>query len=327
MFPSGQERAELSWRTRDWEPHILKALPDLEPVESLYALRELLWCREILLEPLTIEVAGAAENVLSTIHCGDRLIAGVEANRDDWTGIEEAWRAVAMPLVTDARLDGNQSLFEARLDALERSCKDSSEFQHKINHERCLWAVYSLDFEELSRLLDGWQLGDCNQMWKIRKAALLTETGRHDESGPLLEEALNSIREDWGSSGNIAVATLESWAMASTLNDVTRRAVFRRWDELASWKCHSWDELDHLARAMRATEDKKGKPSYELGISRPTSIRWSNDRYTRIVAAYRAVRLPEVTGLPPTLPGGDSPIPTAAASGLLKLAADELGRC
>ena len=325
VFPAGPERAELSWRTNDWEPHILKVLPNLEPVERLNALRELSWLREILLEPITIEFATAAENVLGTIDCESRLLAGVEVNGDDWAEIQEAWQAVAFALVTDARLDCNQPLFERLLDALEQSCENSPDCQHRIHHERCLWAVYSLDFKELSRLLDRWQLGDCNQIWRIRKAALLTEIGHHDESGPLLEEALNSIRDNYGSSGDIAVATLESWALGSTLNYGTRRSVFRRWDELASWKCHAWDELDHLARAMRGTEEKKDKPSYELAISRTTRVRWSNDSYTRTIAAYRAVHLPEVTGLPPVnIPSGDLPIPTAAASGLLKLAASEL---
>ena len=324
VFPSGSERAEVSSRIRDWEPHILKALPDLDPVERLYALRELSWLREILLEPITIEFATAAENVLGTIDCEHRLIDGVEAISDDWVGIEEAWQTIAFASITDARLDRNQPLFDRLLHTLEQSCENSSDCQHRVHHERCLWAVYSLDFEEAGRLLDKWHLGDCDQIWKVRKAALLTEIGRHDDSGPLLEEALNSIRESYGSSGNIAVATLEGWALGSTLNEGTRRSVFRRWNELASWKCHSWDELDHLARAMRGTEERKGKPSYELGISRSTGIRWSNDMYRRTIAAYRAVRLPEVTGLPPTIPRGDSPIRTAAASGILKLAADEL---
>ena len=325
VFPSGPERAEISWRTNDWEPHMLKALPNLEPVEGLYALRELSWLREILLEPVTVEFATAAENVLGTIDFESRSVAGVEISGDDWAEIQEAWQTVAFALVTDARLDCNQPLFERLLDALAQSCEDSSDCQHRIHHERCLWTVYSLDFEELSRLLDRWQLGDCNQIWKIRKAALLTEIGRHDESGHLLEEALNSIRVNYSSAGNIAVATLESWALGSTLNHSTRHAVFRRWDELTALKSHSWDELDHVARAMRGTEENRNSPSYELGISRTTRIRWSNDRYTRTIAAYRAVRLPEVTGLPPVnIPSGEFPIPTAAASGLLKLAAGEL---
>ena len=326
VFPSGQERSEISWRTNDWEPHILKALPDLELVERLNAVRELLWRKEILLEPISMEIRNCCRKiVLGTIDCESRSVAGVEVSGDDWAEIQEAWQTVAFALVTDARLDCNQPLFERRLDALEQSCEDSSDCQHRIHHERCLWAVYSLDFEELSRLLDRWQLGDCNQIWKIRKAALLTEIGRHDESGPLLEEALNSIRVNYSSADNIAVATLESWALGSTLNHSTRHAVFRRWDELTALKSHSWDELDHVARAMRGTEEKKNRPSYELGISRTTRFRWSNDRYTRTIAAYRAVRLPEVTGLPPVnIPSGDLPIPTAAASGLLKLAAGEL---
>ena len=325
VFPSGPERADVSWRTNDWEPHILKALPDLEPVERLYHLRELSWLREILLEPITSEFATAAENVLGTIDCEKHLVAGVAVDGDDWAEIQEAWQTVAFTLVTDARLDRNQPLFERLLNTLEQFCKDSSACQHRIHHERCLWAVYSLDFEGLGKLLDKWQLRDCNQIWNIRKAALLTEIGRHDESGSLLDEALSSIQENYSGLGRIAVANLESWALGSSLNHSTRRAVFRRWDELAALKCHSWDELDHVARAMRGTEEKQNGPSYELGVSRTTRVRWSNDRYTRTVAAYRAVRLPEVTGLPPVnIPSGDMPIPTAAASGLLKLAAGEL---
>ena len=325
VFPSGVERAEVSWRINDWEPHILKALPELEPVERLYALRELSWLREILLEPVTIEFASEAKNVLNTIDRKRRLIAGVQANAHDWTEIWQAWQTVAFALVTDARFDSDQSLFERLLNALEESCEDSSDGQHRIHHERCLWAVYSLDFERLGRLLDSWQLGDCDQIWRMRKAALLTEIGRHDESGALIEEALKSVGENHSSTPNVAVATLESWALGSKLNDRTRHSVFRRWDELATWKCHAWDEVDHIARAMRRTEEKRDKPSFELGIGRTTGVRWSNDNYTRTIAAYRAVRLPEITGLPPVnFPSGDLPIPTAAASGLLKLAADEL---
>ncbi len=51
VFPSGQERAELKWRSGDWEPHILKAMPELSPVERLNAVREMLWIKSILLEP------------------------------------------------------------------------------------------------------------------------------------------------------------------------------------------------------------------------------------------------------------------------------------
>ena len=325
VFPSGPERAEISWRINDWEPHILKALPDLEPVERLNALLELSWLRELLLEPITVEFATAATNVLGTIDCQDHLIDGVAVNDGRWASIEEAWRTVTFALVTDARVDCNRPLFERLLEALGQSCEDSSDCQHRIQHERCLWAVYSLDFKELSRLLDGWELGDCNPIWRIRKAALLTEIGRHDESGSLLEEALKSIRNAKGSTSNIPAASLESWALGSTLNDSTRRSVFRRWDELATWKCHAWDELEHLARAMRGTAEKKDKPSFDLGIGRTRQVQWSNEGYTRTIAAYRAVRLPEVTGLPPVnIPTGKVPIPTAASSGLLKLAADEL---
>ena len=328
VFPTGSERAEISWRVNDWEPHILKALPGLGPVEGLYALRELSWLREILLEPITVEFATAAESVLDKMDCESRLIDGVESNSDDWVGITEAWQAVAFALITDARFDSNQPLFERLLGAVQQLCDNSSDSQHRIHQERCLWAIYSVDVKEVNRLLDEWQLGNCSHIWKIRKAALLTEVGRHAEAKLLLEEVLEAISKSYSGYngyGNVAVATVEGWAMGSMLNESTRGAVFKRWNELTVWKCHSWDELDHLARAMRGAEEKKSKPSYELGLSHTTGMQWSADGHRRTIAAYRAVRLPEVTGLPPVnIPSGDLPIPTAAASGVLKLAADEL---
>ena len=39
--------------------------------------------------------------------------------RDDWSEVREAWIAVALVLVKDARLDCNLPLFEQRLHALE----------------------------------------------------------------------------------------------------------------------------------------------------------------------------------------------------------------
>ena len=51
VFPSGEERFELSRRTEDWKLAILDALPHFTPIEQLKAIRELVWRKELLLEP------------------------------------------------------------------------------------------------------------------------------------------------------------------------------------------------------------------------------------------------------------------------------------
>ena len=50
VFPSGREREILRHNTNDWEGQILNSLPHLGTVERLYALHELVWRREVLLE-------------------------------------------------------------------------------------------------------------------------------------------------------------------------------------------------------------------------------------------------------------------------------------
>ena len=112
-FPLGEEQERFSWNTYDWEPPILNALPEFAPVEQLHAIRELIWRRAILLEPLTPNLEEKAQEVLNAIDCGKRTIGGAVEARSDWTYIREAWRSVGLALITDARTDCKQALFRA----------------------------------------------------------------------------------------------------------------------------------------------------------------------------------------------------------------------
>ena len=117
------------------------------------------------------------------------------------------------------------------------------------------------------------------------------------------------------------------WAgrWASTLTWTNRRSVSRRWDELASQRCHAWNEIDDITSALQGTDERKEAPSFDLGVSHSTTVSWSNKRYTRLVSAYRALRLPEVAGLSPVnFDKEGSGIPIGVATGILTLAADEL---
>ena len=325
VFPSGQEHFELSQYTDEWEPHILKALPLLTPTERLFAIRELLWRREILLEPVTPELVEAAQSVLDIFDCENRSILGNGDIVADWPRVREAWRSIALRLVTDARYDCDQSLFERRIEALEPFCDDSLDVAHQIQQERCLWALYSSSFQRLGKLLDEWQIDNSDPIWMLRKAALLTEMRRRNHSFPLIQEAINSIRKDLAGDKSIANASRLGWALGSTLTWTNRRSVFRRWDELASQRCHAWNEIDQITRTLQGTDERKEAPSFDLGVSHSTSFSWSNKSYTRMVSAFRALRLPEVTGLPPVnIDRERDGIPTGIATGILTLAADEL---
>ena len=325
VFPSGQERSELSHRTGDWEQPILSAFPHFTPVEQLKAVRELLWRKEILLEPITRELEAAANQALHKIDCEKHTIEGVQAERHDWAEVREAWYAVALFLLTDARLDCNLTLFEQLLDGLMPFVNDGPDIEHRIRQERCLWAVYSLEFGHLNELLDRWTVDNCDPAWMLRKAALLTEARRYDESIPLVERALNALRQDPAESKSIASASREGWALASTLTMNNRQSVVREWSKLASLKCDAGSEADHVRRAMTRTDAEDEAPSFDVGVRQGTRVRFSNLSRSRLIAAYRVVRLLEVAGVPPVNnPGRDTDLPMSMVSDLLTLAADEL---
>ena len=325
VFPSGQERSDLSHRIVEWEPPILNAFSHFTPVDQLKAIRELMWRKEILLEPITPDLEAAAKQALHEIDCEKHTIGGFHATRDDWAEVREAWIAVALVLVTDARLDCNLSLFEQRLDALKPFVNDGPDIEHRIQQERCLWAVYSLEFGHLNELLDGWTVENCDPAWMLRKAALLTEARRYDDSISLVERALNSLRQASAEGKSIASASREGWALASTLTMNNRQSIFREWSKLASLKCDSGAETDHVRRAIMRTDGQDEAPSFDVGVRQGTRVRYSNLSRYRLIAAYRAIRLLEVAGVPPVNnPGRDTDFPMSMVSDLLTLAADEL---
>ena len=98
--------------TDQWEPLIVAALPKLAPLQQLTAIRELVWRREIALDPISDRLAQAAEQVLLFIDCQARTISDHAGTGIDWSEVREAWRSIAQALVTVARHDFNREAFD-----------------------------------------------------------------------------------------------------------------------------------------------------------------------------------------------------------------------
>ena len=145
--------------------------------------------------------------------------------------------------------------------------------------------------------LTDWQVEKSEPVWMLRKAALLSEARRHDESKDLIQMSLNLARKHFADERSIANASILSWALGSTLTVQNWRSIERRWDEFASLKCDIQNETDHIRRVLSGTSEREDPPTFDLALSRTTRIEGSRQSYTRVVAAYRAVRLPEVTGV------------------------------
>ena len=324
VYPSGQERGMLRQSTDEWEPVILQALSELAPIEQLKAIRELLWRRDILLESITPQLESAAASALELVDCQYRTIAGVEEEREDWAELRDAWRTVAVILVTYARLMVDEDLFWRRVEAVAPFDNDLPDISHRIHQERCLWAIYTLNIADLNRCLESWEVANCDPIWMVRKAALLTEAFRFEESRNLIQCALNQIRKGLAGNLNIAIASREGWALSSTVTLENSRAVFRRWNELSSLKCHAGMELDNLFRTLKGTDDSTDAPRFDLGTRRTAGRRVVYSRH-RLDSAYRAIRLSEVAGLPPrNNPSQNEVVAAQGASGILSPAAEVL---
>ena len=273
FLPAG-EREMFSRGTDSWERHILAALPSLSTVRRLNAVHELVWRRKILLQPLSAATESAAAEVLTSIDCQNRTIQGVTDPQLDWAAVREMWRDVALALVTTARLRFDTALFDNRTTLLEAFVDDHPDVYHHLHQERCLRAMYAVDFEALAHLLEDWDARDCDPIWMVRKAALLSEVNRNDEARELVEKALSEIRSIPDRDGSVAGISREAWAMWSVFTTGHLYEFRKRWRELASSNCDALLERDLIARQMNSDQESTDAPTFDLGRRRAQSVRF-----------------------------------------------------
>ena len=281
--------------SRDRVDSVVGVLPQLDAEGRLRALHELIWRLEIELEPISeleehsLKLLTAARGVLEQFDCHRQEIDGKTAHDADWTAISESWIAVNLALATAARFRFDEGEFNRRLSAASWFRDGNPDIEHRIHHEKCLWAIFALDFKALEDLLSKWRTEDCDPAWMMRKAALLFEVGRGGEAKELNTRALHDARSVPDSDTDVSAKSREAWVLicagASLDWDEYRAAALesqRRWAELTSVHCNAPYEL------QRSTEAIKGERKLQKG---PHFDRW--------VGSHRTVRLSEIHGLPP----------------------------
>ena len=317
-----QKQSLLSNTTKEWSSRILKELPKFTPLDRLNAIRELVWRKNILMEPLTPELEAAAEGVLNDIDCHKKTIDDIVSTNLDWAEIRDAWLTIALTLVTTTRQQFKQNDFYKRIDKLSKFQNDNLDVDHQIRYELCLCAINSLDYKALEALLEDWHTDNGDPVWMMRKSALLFEMGRNNEANQLIVTTLATIRENSVNGRSVANASREAWALwsAISVDEIISGRVdeFRRWEELTVLKCNARTEKHHYAEAIKDKGNTPQAPAFDFGIVRRPGISFSNVEYHRYLAAHRAIRLTEFAGLPP------SPNYFAVASDILGLAAEEL---
>ena len=291
------KRSQMERTTDEWGQRILLSLPNLTPIERLEAIRELVWRGDILLVPMHPDLETAIEETLNSIDCQNRAIGSQDAQVEDWAAIREAWRNTAVALVTAARYRFDQAGFDNWLKALEQFQGEDADLRHRIHHERCLWAIYDMDFKRLDELLNDWETENCDPVWMMRKSALLWEAGRESEAEDLLNGAIAAIRAMPKHEQSVAGPSRESWATLVALGWDNRQMLLRRLRDLAPLHCDVFGERQTISDSMGKNLPEKEPPVFDVNRRRGTRMQFSN--YNPHATAYRAIRLAEMAGIPP----------------------------
>ena len=293
-------RSGIERNTNAWKTSVLASLPELEPVERLTVLREITWREHILLAPMHPDFLSTIRETLDLIDCHNRTIDSVARYTEDWTSIREDWRNVAVELLTAARFQFDQEMFEQVVRELEPFQDEDPDLRHRIHHEKCLQALYDMDLDKLDTLLNDWRTENCDPAWIMRRSALLWEIHRDEEAEQTLRYAITTIKTMPQSNGSLASFSRESWATFVTLADWTlpnRENTLTRLGEFVPLRCDVFGERQSVTDGMERGRTEEAPPSFDINRRRSATDRYSN--YDPLAAAYRAIRLSEMAGLPP----------------------------
>jgi len=313
----------------EWEQLILQILSEFSLLERLTTIRELVWLRDNLLEPLSENVEAVVQSILNDIDCQTRKIGGAIAQSVKWIDIREAWRDLALTLLTSARLRQDRESFDRRLEALRPFLNDHPDIIQRVYHERSLWALNSTDYSVLDELMKEWSPEGCDPIWMSRKAAILAEMDRNDEAVRLLNRSLSIVREATNREGNFASPSREGWILwlalafeenflGTTNEALNSPPAFKRWEQLAALQCDAFTQKNDFLSKLQSDPEKKEPPLFDFGLRQGKRIHFLNAKYDRRIAPLQVVRLCEVAGLPP------SASHMVITSDLLALAADQL---
>lgn len=288
--------------TLRWEETLLAYVNTLELRERLNAIHEVVWRHEVALMAPGPQLIEAAETILR-----DVMAEGLVD-----TKTIEAASCVALALVTSARINSDEVGFNKAVDVATRLNGNDSEVQHRLKYEKCLWSLYSLDFESLQTKLSDWNLDSGDPFWKVRVASLMLVLGKRENARSLLESSIDALRRSTTSSPNIPAFSRLAWShyllnVLDTLdnkgNEESYRTTMR---DFRLFYCDPESDLQSLSHSLGNTETRERGPTFDLGQRR---ITWSTKRFResefsgsealKSLAAYRAIRLAEVAALLP----------------------------
>ena len=301
----------LSTDTERWVEPVFKALPALDPPDRLRAVRELIERHELLMDPMTPELATAATETLTAVE--EYLTGSTGSSQGRQDEVTEDRIALMLALLTDSRHDLNRTGFEDWERRLGQVVRPGTTASHRLEHERCLWRLRVQEFAGLVELLNAWRIGAADPMWSLRKAALLVESGEVDDGRRVALEAIQRAERAWSRDRRVRTAArlgwaiqwreamrLMEWSKGPVQSDGVSQPHRDLRAELAAHDSDARSNLDAYVREM--TKEQSEDSPWTFDLRRVNRFTWSNAEARSFRSAMRVIRLLELAGLPSGLP-------------------------
>ena len=248
----------------------------------------------------------------------------------DFQSVREMYKNLLLHMLRFYREEGRIQDWKESFTTIEASQSDlSPELTSWFLYERCLFALFELDFQTLNECISEWPISEYQPYWNAKKAGLLAEIGNVEEAKEILNRSLTDIRAKLNLSpviSDYALVSQESYVMYLlrwVQHSVAIERKFResdftsdvkespdqyedRWHFLKQYKCDPLGEMRILeSRLDRPYEERREITiTEEFDIGRITRIRHFGGFDTEAVIAYNFLRFCEEVGLPFRIPHG-----------------------
>ena len=244
-----------------WFGTLTKVNGNTTPNENLERLIELVWRHQVCFASLP-----------STVE--DQLYGVVSADGDETEAMENRV-LLRKALVQAARQRLDFEGFSERVQLLEEL--DTGLAVAEASYERCLMARDFLDYETILGYINGVQGED--PIWKLRKAALLSEMGDVHKPVKLIYEAFRELRRRRAQSpDSIWILSREAWAswlLGGATYELSKMGIEHQREHAGSRykeaRAGPWDEIYWLARELvcmqkdRVEASRPRIPSFDPG--------------------------------------------------------------
>jgi hypothetical protein len=318
---------EIIWQyTKSCIWIVLTSIDNLPPSERLLLVYELNWRLEITLTPLFEHWVTKIKSVLELYNPFPNLINLTEASfrpniqeflgkEWNWAELRKAWVELVFALVRVAREDHDEEQFQHWTGILEKLISQNPEWKARWFHEKCLFHIFRIEFEQVQQLLEAWPSKSGLDFWEIKRASILAEIGEHKEAERIAESALNGIRSrlqpyliDY------TLLSQESWAMyllwiIKSDADIRKQENWSpqyrdRWEQLETFRCSPDLELEYLSDKISGSPPKPKPPSEQkLGFYPGTiTTYYYGNNYEEfmnsVFPAFNYLRILEEGGIP-----------------------------